>query len=264
MVSVAFRKFGSSLAVVAMAMLCLWVAPTAISAELNVTDEDALEFFRLAEIAAGPNGQAQAQAEAALQRLLERMAPELKGKDPDSPEYSELIPSIMQRFMTSPAGTRALMKQAEKPEIQAQAARLVQDNHNRQAAKLASDLGFSLDEFAAVFPMIERIKILRRQKYLVDDGKITFADYGVTEMPLNEAMVGELDPTIVTIRETSRRLQALITDPQSNNAEMVSSVQSLRRARQEFSELLRKAQDALRSVLNARQEAMLVAERILD
>jgi Spy/CpxP family protein refolding chaperone len=74
----------------------------------------------------------------------------------------------------------------------------------------------------------------------------------------------EMEPTVKEIQDAAKVLKTLTSDAQANETEIVTALARLRKARESFTTLLKTAQNELRSVLTAKQEAQLVERGTLD
>lgn len=184
-----------------------------------------------------------------MRRMIEQN-PELKGVDPNTPEGKEKIAQVMGKQMRE--------RMAE--------------NQTAQRAELQKAIALSDEEFAAIQPLLDRVETLRQHRNLVDRaasglammaGRMGRGGPGGAGGPpaMNpKAILGDtpLDPAAAEIQTALTALKALVDDPQANATETDLALARVRKARETWQAAMTKAQEELRSVLNRRQEAVLV------
>lgn len=189
-----------------------------------------------------------------MRRMIEQN-PELKGVDPNTPEGKEKIAQVMGKQMRE--------RMAE--------------NQTAQRAELKKAIALSDEEFAAIQPLLDRVETLRQHRNLVDRASMGMAGrmgrggpgggtaggpgggWGSAMMdPKNLLGDTPLDPAAAEIQTALKALKALIDDPQANATETDLALARVRKAREAWQTAMTKAQEELRSVLNRRQEAVLV------
>lgn len=196
-----------------------------------------------------------------MRRMIESN-PELKGVDPNTPEGREKIAQVMGKQM------RERMAESKA----------------QQRVELQKQLGFSDEEFAAVGPLLDRVETLRQHRMLVDR-----AASGMAMMPGRMGRGGQnggpgggfgpgsanfdpktilgdtpLDPAAAEIQAAIKALKALVDDAQANANETELATTRVRKARETWTAAMTKAQEELRSVLNKRQEAILVERGTIE
>jgi hypothetical protein len=181
-----------------------------------------------------------------LRRMIEQN-PELKGVDPNTPEGKEKIAQVMGKQMRE--------RMAE--------------NQTAQRAELKQAIALSDEEFTAIQPLLDRVETLRQHRMLVDRAGMGMPSRmgrggpgggwgGASMDPKNLLGDTPLDPSAAEIEAALKALKALIDDPQANATETDLALARVRKAREAWQTAMTKAQEELRSVLNRRQEAVLV------
>lgn len=183
-----------------------------------------------------------------MRRMIEQN-PELKGVDMSTPEGREKFGQVMAKQMRE--------RMAE--------------NQTAQRQELKKTLALSDDEFAAITPLLDRVETLRLHRNLVDRASSPMAMFGgrngrnggpggppgMTD-PKNVLGDTPLDPLAAEIQAALKALKALVEDAQANTNETDLAMARVRKAREAWTAAMTKAQEELRSVLNRRQEAVLV------
>jgi hypothetical protein len=207
---------------------------------------------------AAGEGRGQDRSQDRMRRMIEQN-PELKGVDLTTPEGKEKLAQVMQKQM-----------EAMAPRMRERMA----ENQTAARAETKKALALGDEEFSAIEPLLDRVETLRMHHNLVDR-----AASGMTMMggrmgrggpgpgAMNPQLIlGDtpLDPTAAEIQAALKTLKALVDDPQANATEIDLALARVRKAREDYTAAMAKAQEELRSVLSRRQEAVLVDRGTLE
>lgn len=189
-----------------------------------------------------------------MERIV-RDNPELEGVDLQSEEGQAKLRAVMAKRMQQRIAERR--------------------TEEREAMK--QQLGFNDEEFSAIQPLLDRVEFLRlNQRLVVSDGNRGGNNRGrggrgnrgggFGGFDRNSALLGdqEMDPLATAVKEASDALKALLEDPQASDEEITSLVAQVRESRKALEVSLKTARAELRSVLTAKQEALLLQRGVLD
>ncbi len=197
------------------------------------------------------------------------------GSSGNNDETAKKATELLNMDFQSAEGKAKLQSLAEKalrdqmPRIQEHMAKQKLKND----AKLSGELGTTAEEFAAIQPLIDRVNNLLSQYQMVDFNKKQHGsknnnngmhDILSLAQGLSNSATGEIEPSIAELQKAANKLHTLSSDSQANATELEAAMTSKRKAESDFQSVLKNARQELRSVLNSRQEAVLVVRGTLD
>lgn len=154
--------------------------------------------------------------------------------------------------------------------------RMTQQRAERQAEReqqTREALDMSEEEWGLIGPMISTIQQMQREEQLVSGGQ-TFGGRGGQQggrggrggddNDRGDRGGPELSEAATAIQTASTELRELLEDDASSAAEIKEALKSLRDARNALATTISAAQEDLRGLLTARQEAQLVAQGVLN
>ena len=164
----------------------------------------------------------------------------------------------------------ANMSEEQREQFRQRMAERMEQRRAEQAERMQAELAVSDEEFAAILPMIERIRQLTRER-------------GMALRPRNEGRGGpggpgggrqggfrgfepeqaELSPQAKQLEEAADKLRASVTSKASEQ-EVQRNLAAFRAARDQMEQAIATARQELTGVLLPRQEAVLVVAGVLE
>ncbi|MGA2440110.1 MAG: hypothetical protein ABSH08_04080 [Tepidisphaeraceae bacterium] len=192
--------------------------------------------------------------------------------DLDDPNFDEAkLPKLMQQvfqdFRTVNQNMDPDQAQQWRQSIFQQLGPIIQRNQQKmmkagRVARLLSlqePLGASDEEFAAILPALEKVADAQLE---AQGGMARFRNFGG---PPGQGTNGpQSNQNLSPVDKASSELQAVVDDVNSNPDLIKNKLDTLRDAKAKASQDLLVARNALRSLLTVRQEAVLVAQGMLD
>ncbi|MGD0390215.1 MAG: hypothetical protein ABSC42_14810 [Tepidisphaeraceae bacterium] len=202
-----------------------------------------------------------------VEQEMRQLAADLDDPNFDEAKLPKLVQQVFQDFRTVNQNMDQDQAQQWRQSMFQQLGPVMQRNQQKmqKAARVArllslqEPLGASDEEFAAILPSLEKVADAQLE---AGGGMARFRNFGG---PPGQGTNGpQNNPNPSPVDKASADLQAAVDDPNSNPDLIKNKLDMLRDAKAKASQDLLVARNELRSLLTVRQEAVLVAQGMLD
>lgn len=153
------------------------------------------------------------------------------------------------------------MSDEQREQLRERFAQRMQERQQREAERLQDELGATDEEFALLNPRIEKIRTLQRERMMAE------------RMGGNDRRGGpggffgadvELSEQGQALRDAAQSLRESLEDEDASADAIKQALTSLRETRAAMDTQVKAAQEELRGLLTARQEASMVVQGVLE